>query len=393
MNKKARNSSYMKLANRKLILNMIRSGSLSRAELARKTGLTRAAITLIIDEMIKDGIVMETGVSQSASGRRPIILDINPKRYYTVGLNLIRYGCSVGLVNLKGEVVLKRNVEISGCKNPFEALNIIIKDIERLISDSNIEVSRLLGLGVCTPGPVDIHKGVILNPPNFEMWHNFSIAGELERALKLPVMLENISNGRTIAEKNYGRGAGLSSFMLVAVDEGIGAGIVIDNKLYHGIGGYGSELGHTSIKLDGIRCSCGNRGCLETYASIPNVLKEIQRHDRSVLSWSQVVDMAENGDKLCLKAVDNEAHYLSAGIVNAMNLLELEAVILAGDISCKPGLLVEKIREKVRSISITRGIRNIEIFSSSIVKDSETISSASTVIEGFFSLDNPSGFC
>lgn len=388
MDKKARNSSYMKFANRQSILNIIRKNTVSRAELARRTGLTRAAITLIIDELINNEIVKETGISESKYGRKPMLLEINPNRYYAIGLNISRYSCNIGIVNIKGNVLEKRKINLSGCKNAMKALNSITKEIENLIGDSKINNDRILGIGVSSPGPLDIYAGTILNPPNFRMWHNVNIVEELERELKFKVSLENISSARALAEKDYGKGVEFNSFMLMVVDEGIGAGIIINNKLYHGVGGYGSEVGHTSININGRHCSCGNRGCLETYASVPNILKEVNKDDKNVSSWNEIVDRAESGDKLYLKIIEKEAHYLAAGIVNTMNLLELESVILTGDINYKPKFLMDRIRENVRSISITRNIHNIQIFNSSINDNSEIISSVSKVIENFFSLES-----
>jgi predicted NBD/HSP70 family sugar kinase len=383
LNNKAKNSSYMKFVNRQTILNMIRREPVSRARLAGMTGLTRACVTMIVDELIKDELVLESGTSETGSGRRPVMLDINAGRHYAVGINISRINCSMGLVDLKGSLIGKRMIDLKGCKNAADALDIIIAETNGLISELCIDKDKIIGIGASTPGPVDIFTGTILDPPDFDLWHNVKLAEALENSLGIRVMLENISSARALAEKDFGAGKGYESFMLLVVDEGIGAGIVIDGMLYHGKGGSGSEAGHTTINIDGNKCSCGNSGCLETYASIPNILKEARKED-NITSWKEIVDRAESGDGFYKELVEKEARYLAAGIVNAMNLLELEAVIISGDINYRPKYLIDKIYETVNRISITRNVHDIRIYDSTIIDDPEIISSVSKVLDDFF---------
>ncbi len=171
MNKRAGNATHMKIVNRKTILNMIRECPISRADLARKTGLTRAAVTMIVDSFIQDKIVLETGVSRTRSGRSPIILELNPNRYYALSLDLSRTGYHLGLVDLMGKVVLAQSIHINAVENPLEAVDLFTETLKKIISASEIKKDKLLGLGVSSPGPVDIQNGIILNPPNFSMWH------------------------------------------------------------------------------------------------------------------------------------------------------------------------------------------------------------------------------
>jgi len=384
MKNNPRNSAYMKFANRQQILNIIRKGPVSRAELARRTGLTRAAVTLIMDELVREGIVLETGTGTADYGRKPVLLEINPCCRYAVGLDISRGGCSAGVVNIKGEPVLKREINIGSASNAAEALDIISGELKLLIEDSNIDTDKLLGMGVSSPGPLDVHSGIILNPPNFGMWHGVNIVEELKKHFPFCVYLENNSTALALAEKNYDKGHALGSFMLLVVNTGIGAGIVIDDRLYRGVGGFGSEVGHTTIDINGERCDCGNRGCLELYASIPAVLKRVYPYNRDISSWSDIVDRAEDGDEFCREVVEMEARYLSAGIINVVNLLELEGIILTGFINYKPRMLLDRIRDIVGSTTITRNIHKLSICASSITTDAEVISAAAIAVDRFF---------
>ncbi len=384
MDKNATNSSYMKLSNRRLILNIVRKKPASRAELAKMTGLTRAAVTLIVEELIKDGILMETGTAEADYGRKPVLLDLEPHNNYAVGVSVARDGCNVGLMNIKGVLLDKHQVTIDGAMDAYEIIAAIIEKINKIMADSSLPAEKFLGIGINTPGPVDIKDGRVLNPPNFDLWHNVNIVTEFKKSFPFNVFLENNATALALAEKNYGRGAEFGSFMLMVVDAGIGAGIVINDRIYRGVGGFGSEVGHTSIDINGKACSCGNRGCLEVYASIPSALKKIQGQGKNIKTWDELVDKASDGDGSCMELIGNEALYLSAGIVNAMNILELEAVILTGTIQYRPELLLELIRKNVENTAITRHIHKLQIMDSSILKDSEIISAAAVVFEKYF---------
>ena len=384
MKKSGTNSTNMKLDNRRLILSIIRKNPISRAELARKTGLTRATVTLLIDEIVNIGIVMETVTARADFGRKPVLLDLNPSSYYIVGVYISREGCSVGVVNIKGELLLQHEAEFEVKSNFDENINNIIEGIKKVMADSGLAEDKLLGIGVSSPGPVDINNGIILNPPNFDAWHNMNIVGELKKTFQYDIFLDNNASSLTLAEKNYGRGVEFSNFMLMVVDTGIGAGIIINDKLYRGVGGFGSEIGHTSIDLNGRVCNCGNIGCIEAYASMPAVISDIQQYDKSIKSWKQVIDKASEGDKFCAETIIKEARYLSVGIVNVMNLLELEAIILTGDISYKSKLLIDKISEDVNNFAITRNIHKFQVLNSPIKEESKVVSAAAIILEKFF---------
>ena len=382
MKDSVRNKAHMKFYNRQNILDIINKKPLSRAELARKTGLTRAAVTIIVDGLVKEGIVMETTAAEADYGRKPILLDIRRENYYAIGLNISRCGCCAGITDLKGTVKVRREIALPKT-NAKEALETIKKELHQLTAQCDKEKGKLLGIGITTPGPVDVFSGTILNPPNFELWNNFEIVAELKKDFPYEIYLENNSTSLALAERNFGEGCRFNSFMLLVVDTGIGAGIIINNSLYRGVGGFGGELGHTSVDMNGKPCKCGNKGCLEVYASIPVIIEEAKLNYPDVRTWKDIVDKAVSGDTGCKEIIEKEARLLSNSIVNSMNVLELEAVILTGFINYGE-ILVNRIREIVHSTAITRDIHKIQICMSSISSDSDIIASAAIVIEKFF---------
>ncbi len=384
MKNEARNSQYMKMVNRSAVLKIISGGKVFRAEIARQTNLTRAAVTNIVNELIEDGIVIETETGESDFGRKPVILDINEDCYYALGLYLSRGGCSAGLVNLKGSIIAKKDIDISKAHNANDAMDIIAENINSYIMQKIVDSNRILGLGVSAPGPLDSTCGIILEPPNFEMWNGVNIVEEMSKRLNMEVLLENNSLTMALAEKNYGMGKSFNSFMLMIVDTGIGAGIIVDNKLYKGEGGFGCEVGHASININGKKCSCGNRGCLEMYASIPSIIKTAASVNINIKTWENVVDGAVNNDDFCRKIIKKEALYLSSAIVNVQNILELEAVILTGYIRYKPEILLDNIVKMANKKVITRKIKSIKIYVSSLPQDIDVVSAAAIILDKFF---------
>ncbi|HML49269.1 MAG TPA: ROK family protein, partial [Clostridia bacterium] len=215
----------------------------------------------------------------------------------------------------------------------------------------NLDKGRLLGVGISAPGPLDACKGLLLAPPNFDAWHHVPIADELSARTGWTARLENVSNALALETRYFGLGRGLDSFMALQVNEGIGAGIVLGGQLYRGAFGLGGEIGHTSIAWDGLPCECGHVGCLEKYAAIPALL-----NGSSYANWSALMDALPHAED-ARTLLRREAAYLAAGIVNVLNLLDLDQVVLLGDLCDRPEPLLEALNGLVRERLIARDTR------------------------------------
>lgn len=327
--KQGTNAAIMRKRNEKTILSLINSRPISRAEIAKITGLTRAAVTIIIDELISRGYILEEPTKQATVGRQPILLSFNGERIYSVGINIRRTSFCVGISDLNGKVLVEERFPIVP---PEEFFNSIRGIVETQIKKAGIRQDKIYGIGVATPGPIDAPARKILNPPNFKLWHNVVVADKLEESLGLPVYHENVSNASALAEMYYGTAKESRNFMTLLVDEGIGSGIVLNHQLFEGI----NELGHASICFDGVICECGNRGCLEKYASIPMILA-----GTGYESWKEAVDAGEH------TLIEREAEYLSTAITTANNLFDLDKLILCGELCYCPERLKNLISDTV----------------------------------------------
>lgn len=356
--KRAINLRRMKHTNKRMIFGSVLECPCSRAELADKLHLSRAAITTLTEEMIQEGLIYETSIHGGGVGRHPVLLDVHREEFYIGGLIIRRRDLEVGFINLAGETICEKALPNSD--NPWERLAESAKILKAFAEEHDLSQERILGLGICAPGPLNTINGTILNPPNFASWRNVPVIEILSKHLTWPMQLYNVTDALALEEKHYGAGQNYASIMLLHIDtEGIGSGIIVHNQLFRDICEIGGMLGHMSICYNGKRCSCGNRGCLEMYASIRAIL-EGSRFG----SWQEVMDAAEN-DSEAKQLVEREALYIATAITNCINMINLERVIITGDLYYKHPYLERRINEIVKKRMILReyGPENRVMFS------------------------------
>lgn len=327
--KKATNSASMRMKNEKIILSLIHKGPVSRVEIAKKTGLTKAAVTIIVDDLKRRSIITEQMGKSDTVGRNPVMLYLNGSSVYTAGVNITRRHIAVGITDLDGNIIEQDTIPVC---NPDEAFLKIKEIFQNQLLSSGLDISQIYKMSVVTPGPVDVKKGIILNPPNFKEWHNVPVVKGIKGLIDIDIVFENISGATAIAEKYFGAALNTENFLTLRVDEGIGSGIVINDVLFKGP----CEIGHTSIKYDGEKCECGNCGCLEKYAAIPRILENTKYK-----SWQEAVD---NDD---ISVLEKEAEYLSCAIISANNVFHFDKIVLCGDLTYKPEKLTKLISDKI----------------------------------------------
>ncbi len=327
----------VRLQNHKTILNLIRLHRISRMDLASRLNLTRPSITQMVDQLIAYGLVQESETVSTGRGRHPTLLDLIPDSRYVIGVNIMRQSIDVGIVNLVGEGLAQASIPADEL-SPEAACATVARTAQAQIEDLHLEKDKIMGIGVCAPGPLDIAGGTLINPPNFNAWHGFPVVDELTRLLGYPALLENVSNALAIEEKYYGVAGELSDFIAIQVNEGIGAGVFVNGEMYKGAHGRGTELGHTSIAYQGRPCPCGNLGCLEQYASIPAIIG-----DTPYQTWAQLVDDCPAS----MDVIRRESGYLAAAIVSALNLFDINQVVLLGDVTYRPQALLASLKESL----------------------------------------------
>lgn len=336
--------------NRNLVLNVLRTGDASRADIVRASGLSPATVSLIVSELINSGLVHEVGEGKSSGGRPPLLLRLDDARNYAVGVKLMRHVISLAVTDLRAEVVYSEVVELAledGTEDEVDlsyraVLGTLEGAIEDVIRKAGIALEHVVGIGVGLAGLVKPETGVCIYSPSFG-WNNVEVAAPIEERLGRPVLVDNDVNTLTVAEQWFGRGHGIDNFVVVTVGEGVGAGIVVDGRLYRGALGAAGEVGH--IRVDGPRipCRCGRIGCLEAVSSDGAVRRyladAIERGERTTISadaassiaMAAVRQAADEGDQAAEWALVRAGQMLGLGLAVLVTLLNPRLVIISGE--------------------------------------------------------------
>ena len=379
MKKNALNVNTLKYDNRALILNEIRKGPLSRAEISRITGLTKSAVTMITNQLIEEGQLCEIGTAISNKGRKPILLDIIPDLKYAVGIELHRAKVEVIITNLKSEIIDSVSERSDIFPDRASEMAFIYDSIRNLIERNGIPKSKLLGIGISSPGPLDYRTGVILNPPNFDRFHNAPIVEMLQKEFDIPVLLENNSVLLATIEYFKGEMKNFRNSMFVIIENGIGTCTVIDGQIYRGLAGFAGELGHTTLDIHGPKCSCGNFGCLELYTTLSALKRQF-----GFKSYEDVVDAAYRNEPFSLGIIDFLAVRLSSAFITAANMLDLDSIFIYGEYNYRPDLLISKLNSLIKARSVIAKAHDITIFPSKMDKRTATASSTAIIINSYF---------
>ena len=252
--------------NHRLVLRTLYDfGPISRAEVARSTGLTRTTVGDVVGDLLDEGMVEEVGRGPSTGGKSPILLSIVGDARLVIGLDLGESTFSGALVNLRGEVRRVVELPVEG-RNGDDALDLVFRLVDELLKESS---TTPLGIGVGTPGLVDTRTGTIRWAVNLD-WQDLPLGGLLHERYGLPSNVANDSQAAALAEYTFGgesHGQRLPNLVTIKVGRGIGAGLVLNGSLFQGDGFGAGEIGHVAVVDDGAACRCGRFGCLETVAS------------------------------------------------------------------------------------------------------------------------------
>ena len=260
----------LRRSNEQLVLRTVyEQGRISRADVARATGLTRTAVSDLVERLMGDDLVIEVGMGPSTGGKAPILLQVPADARHLLGIDVDRQRLSGAIVDLRGDIVARASRDLGGC-NGAEAL----VELDALVSSLQVAAERpLLGVGVGTPGLIDTATGTVRWAVGLD-WRDVPLGPRLTDLTGLPATVINDSQAAAMAEWTFGNHDTSAAMVVIKVAEGIGAGIVIGGRIYTGDGSGAGEIGHTRVSESDIPCRCGSSGCLETVAGSRAVLEQ-----------------------------------------------------------------------------------------------------------------------
>ncbi|MEV5906461.1 ROK family protein [Streptomyces sp. NPDC052127] len=324
---------------------VLSQGPLTRLELARRAGLSAAAVTKAVRPLFASGYLVEDADTEarSALGRPANLVRVDGGRALFLGLKLTGDAIFGVLTDLRCRILLSRRVPLTD-----RAVKAVLASAAELVRELLTEADgygvRVMGLGVAVSGDVDRGEGVVRYSPFLE-WRDVPLA-ELARAVTgLPVTVDNDVRALTVAEQWFGAGVGLSNFAVVTVGAGVGCGLVVHGRVVAGAHGVAGEIGHVTVDPDGPLCHCGNRGCVEAIAADPAILARIrERTGVEVTDTAEAVDLARRGDDHAREAYSRAGEAIGRGIATVANLLGPERVVISGEGLAAYDLFAEQIR-------------------------------------------------
>lgn len=390
---------FVRETNLSLVLRLIHGQSpLSRAQLAAITGLNKSTVSSLVDELIASGLVCETGNNTGGTGRPATLLEINPKTGSIIGVELGVDFVSVAVTDLMGNILWRRREDADHSSNQ----EIMIKQTLLIVKDAIGTVKRknhkFLGLGLTTPGTVDVNKGTLIFAPNLH-WHNVPLVKIFSENTKLKVFVENDANAAAIAEHLFGTARQCQDFLFVFAGVGIGGGLFLNGKLYRGKNGYAGEIGHSPIMAEPSQnvCHCGNRGCWETYANQYSIIQRVQARlevkrssiiphlmaeQNAPLGIALIKQAADAGDKEALDSFHEAGRAMGQGLAGLVNIFNPEKIIIGGPLSIAGEYMLPAIKETVELHAMPGIVPQTEISLSPYGPDASLIGAAAIVAEG-----------
>jgi len=283
-----------------------------------------------------------------------------------VGVDIGGTKVAAGLVNGQGEILARNRTPMLTTGAPSNGLRAVSTAIRGLFTDRSSQ-NQISSIGICAPGPLNPTTGVIINPPNLPIWHNYPLAEEMRRVYKVPIRVDNDANAAALAEAKWGAGRGYRNIFYATVGTGIGTGIILDGRIFHGKTGAAAEGGHLGIDYNGPLCNCGKHGCIETLAAGPAIARrarhKLEQNPKSVL-WemaggdiqavsSEMVGRAHALNDPAAKEVMRETlDLLAYWLGSIIDLLEPDAIVIGGGVSSLLAPFLDEIRERWRGACV-----------------------------------------
>lgn len=380
--------------NRTVVLDAIRAhGEISRVELAERTGLTAQTMSNIVRALMEDGLVAESGHAPSTGGKRRVLLRVVPDAYSAVGLHLDPERITGVLLDLAGGVRLRGQRRISGEASPSAVIAALSRTLNQLLRRSGTAGSRILGVGLAVPGPLDAAHRRVLSPPNLPGWPDVALADLLEQRTNLPVGMANDATAAAIGERWAGAAG---SFMYVYLGSGVGVGLVLGDQVHRGVSNNAGEIGHITSSNNGRACPCGKRGCLEAYCSMRAIVADWRAASGTAENsatpvsseYERVCRLAAEGDAIATRVLRQAATRLGHALAGVVSVLDIDQVVLGG-----PALrnVEELIRSRVADVLTANvwapEVRPVRLSQAQIGEDAGSVGAASLVLDHAYAPD------
>ncbi|MEE4542511.1 ROK family transcriptional regulator [Streptomyces sp. V4-01] len=384
-------------ANLERVVRAVRlAGSLTQAEIARSTGLSAATVSNIVRELRDNGTVQVTPTS--SGGRRARSVALSGDAGIVVGVDFGHSHLRVAVGNLAHQVLAEQSEPIDVDASASQGFDRAEQLVARLVQSTGISPEKVLGVGLGVPGPIDVESGTLGSTAILPGWGGINPRQELSDRLGVPVQVDNDANLGALGELVWGGGRGVKDLAYIKVSSGVGAGLVIDGRIYRGPGGTAGEIGHITLDESGPVCRCGNRGCLETFTAARYVLELLRGSHGDGLTIPKMVQLGREGDPGCRRVIGDVGRHIGMGVASLCNLLNPSRVVLGGDLAEAGELVLGPIRESVSRYAIPSAAQRLSVVPGALGARAEVLGALalvlsemgdSTLLDGNVQVDTP----
>ncbi len=386
-------SQNIKSFNKHAAVDLIRfAHGISRTDLAERMGVTRAAVSLIVNDLLESGLILEAESRAAPAGRPPIVLVINPKRGLVAGIDMGATHMNLAISDFSANLVASSARPFDIKRGPEACLREADQALQELLASQGLSFSDLSAAGVGVPGPVVTDAGMVISPPIMPGWDGYPIRDTLSRWWQTPVSLNNDAELGALGEWAYGAGRGEKNLAYIKVGSGIGAGLILNQQIYGGTTGSAGEIGHMTMEENGPLCTCGNRGCLEAFSgghAIARQAREIVSKGKRTLlanyppekiTAREVAEAAQRGDLPAQEIIARAGMYIGIAIAGLVNLINPGVIIIGGAVAQSGDLLAAPIREVVRERSLRASAQSVRITASILGRHSSLMGALTQAI-------------
>jgi predicted NBD/HSP70 family sugar kinase len=358
----------------------------SRTELASATGLSRATVSTLVEELVGAGLVEERAAPDDAprrgSGRPPVLVSLVPGAGYAVGLDFGHQHIRVAVCDLAGEPLVDDWSPAEVDHAPIESLDLAQELVRQALRGADVDPDRLLGVGMGLAAPINSVTGELEADGILPGWHGIRPAAEMEARLGLPVQLQNDANVGALGERFFGVARGVDDLVYVRLSAGIGAGLILAGRPYQGFRGFAGEIGHALVDEQGLICRCGNRGCLETIASPVAVAALLERSTGRPVSIQDMIALVGSGDRGACRAVADAGRAVGRVLSILVNVVNPELVVVGGDLAASGEVLLDPIQEAIDRHGVAPASGSVRVTAGTLGDRAEVLGAAGLILAG-----------
>ncbi|GKX30257.1 transcriptional regulator [Vallitalea longa] len=378
---------YIKKKNLHLVLKLIKTNkSISRADIVKMTNMSPTSVSRIVGNLIDLGLVRETETYSKGVGRKAILLEINLKSILTVGAYINKHIVKAGIVDFGGGILYEEKIESEIDKLSYDKIiNIVCELIKKVINNSGVDESKIVGLGISLPGIIDYSTGNVLMSTQLK-WKDIQLGRCVEEKLGIKTIVDNDVKVEALAESIYGVGKNIEKLALISFGRGVGSALIVGGNIFRGTTNIAGEIGHTTIDPNGALCPCGRRGCLQTFIIEDNIIAEANKVKKTN-SLLEVFEYAHNGEQWAVSIIDRCLTYMCITINTVICMYNPDTVVIKGSLIKAFPDMPRLVEEKLENLTWDQLKGSFQILQSQLGSKAHIVGGATLALNTFCDFD------